>query len=145
MNRSEASRTLVMRPARGAAGMESSVSAKLAMAEFLLVAEDMAECAQRAVQWLGRHSGVRKALCLAVDPSQKQLITLASMGLDAGEPEEITLDLSDGQHPLIAALFKSRLVVLRGSPANPRAATPPYGPDAFAAIPMGGGDASDER
>src|ERR1700691_6252905 len=107
MSRSEASRTLVMRPAR-AAGVESSAAgagatqaksasrtaaeAKLAMAEFLLVREDLSECAERALDWLQRHAGVDKALCLAVDPSQKQLITLATLGLGDAEPN-VSLDL----------------------------------------------------
>jgi PAS domain S-box-containing protein len=164
MNRSEASRALVMRPARAATGAESSkgpiqaksasrsagansvsrssAEAKLAMAEFLLVREDMSECAQQALEWLRKHAGVHKALCLAVEPSQKQLTTLASLGLNGTEPEEISLDLADGQHPFVAALFQSKPVVLRGGFSNPRSAFPPYGPDAFTAIPMGGGDQS---
>ncbi len=132
-----------MKPPGPRTGM-ASAEAKLAMAEFLIVQEDMAECAQRALKWLEKHAGVRKAWCLAVDPSQKQLTTLASLGFDGSASPDITLDLDDRQHPLVAALFKSKLVVLRGSFSNPRAASPPYGPDAFAAIPMGGGDQSPE-
>jgi PAS domain S-box-containing protein len=148
MNRSEANRALVMRPSR-ATSMESSAEAKLALAEFLLVQDDMSESAQRALEWLAEYSGVRKALCLAVDPGQKQLATLASFGLNqdsnGAEVETISLDLSDRQHPFVAALFKSKPVILRGTFSNPRAAAPPYGPDSFTAIQMGGGDQSPER
>jgi PAS domain S-box-containing protein len=155
MNRSQASRALVMRSPR-ATGTEpaavppklasrSGTEAKLAMAEFLILSEDISECAQRALEWLAKHSGVRKALCLAVDPSQKELITLANLGLSEGEPGDISVELNDQQHPLVAALSNSKLVVLRGSFSNPRAASPPYGPDAFAVIPMGGGDQTAER
>ncbi len=123
----------------------ASPEAKLAMAEFLLVQENMAECAERALEWLQQHSGVTKALCLAVDSSQKQLIALAAVGWDEQEPADFMLDLTDRQHPYVAALFKNKMVMLRGTFSDPRAAAAPYSPDTFAAIPLGGGDQTAER
>src|SRR5579871_3204133 len=146
MNRSDASAAATTpslikaglpKTAKASPSFAASPESKLALAEFLLVSEDIAECAERSLEWLEKHAGVRKSVCLAVDSSQKKLVVLAAHGIPVEETQNLSLDLDDKEHPLVAALDKSKTVILRGSLANPRLAITPYSSDAFAAIQLG--------
>ena len=59
----------------------ASSEERLQLLEFLLATNDVTECAERAVEWLAAHAGVRHALCAAVDPSNTYLVGLAGHGL----------------------------------------------------------------
>ena len=120
-----------------------SIGAKLALAEFLLTCEDMASCAQHAMEWLGKYVGVRKALCLAVDPNQKRLFGLAGYGLPASGIEQFSLSLEDLPHPLLTALSETGPVVVRSDSGHHSGS--PFGEKTFLAIPLGDVDQSHQR
>jgi signal transduction histidine kinase len=114
---------------------------RLRLAESLLVARTVAECAERALAWLRAHVGVRRALCLAARPGESgRLDTVASVGVDTARAAAFGLDLEAGDHPLAR-------VVMRASPAvfsrngGQRSITP-LGPTAFQAVPLLGLDPS---
>ena len=49
-------------------------SDRLKLAEALLASDDVATCAQRALDWLGRTAGVTRALCLVGDADNITLL-----------------------------------------------------------------------
>jgi len=93
-------------------GRPSAAASRLAFAEFLLACDDPAECAQRALEWLGEHADLRHGLCAAVDPEQGRLSGLAGRGLAPSEVSGFGLDLEDRDHPLVAALYAKQPILL---------------------------------
>src|SRR5262247_3443337 len=89
-----------------------AAASRLAFAEFLLACDDPAECAQRALEWLGEHADLRHGLCAAVDPEQGRLSGLAGRGLAPSEVSGFGLDLEDRDHPLVAALYAKQPILL---------------------------------
>ena len=45
----------------------AGATSRLDLLEALLMSRDAGQCAQRALAWLQRQAGVRRALCLAAD------------------------------------------------------------------------------
>jgi PAS domain S-box-containing protein len=91
------------------------------MAEFLLGCEDLRECGQRSVDWLVEHAGAREAVCLCLDLQENRLAPIASLGLPASVRDELSCDVEDLKHPLIAVLHGRRHQVLsRGAPGASR-------------------------
>src|SRR6266404_668655 len=151
MNRISAASAMTMKTSRGttplrASPLRASSEAKLAIAEVLLTCEDMAECAEQAMEWLGENVGVRQASCLTVDRSQKCLVGLAGWGVPGNGVRSFSVELEDHEHPFIAALARSRATTMGGSffdcrsqPSDPRAE------GTFAVIPLEGMEGSREE
>jgi PAS domain S-box-containing protein len=95
------------------------------------------------MEWLGKYVGVRKALCLAVDPNQKRLFGLAGYGLPASGIEQFSLSLEDLPHPLLTALSETGPVVVRSDSGHHSGS--PFGEKTFLAIPLGDVDQSHQR
>ncbi|HEX9506028.1 MAG TPA: hypothetical protein VGA62_08480, partial [Acidimicrobiia bacterium] len=89
-----------MRPAPA----EAPVKVKLALTERLLATDDLAECAQHCLEWLRKHAGVTRALCLVIDSTTSRLIGVAGHGMT--KADELSIDLEDHENPLVAALTK---------------------------------------
>jgi len=79
-------------------------SDRLKLAEALLASDDVATCAQCALDWLGRTSGVTRALCLVGDADNITLLRpVATLGVRSRGAASFVIDLEAGHDPLVAA------------------------------------------
>ncbi|HET7341335.1 MAG TPA: ATP-binding protein [Methylomirabilota bacterium] len=115
------------RPRAGAAG-------RLELLEAVLQARDAGQCAQRALGWLQRHLGVRRALCLAADAMPPRLVPVATLGLRGRLADRFSVDLEIHDHPLTQALLASNPVLLSANGHG--TAVTPLGPGPVQAIPL---------
>ena len=114
----------------------ASSEERLQLLEFLLATNDIAECAERSVEWLATHAGVRHALCAAVDANNTYLIGLAGHGLEPFSATDFKLELDQRSHPIVTALSRLQPAVLplnghsesAGIPQLPYLAVPLHGP-----------------
>jgi hypothetical protein len=118
-------------------------AARLELLEYYLVHhEDLVRCAQASIDWLVRHSGVKRALCLAVDGEANSLVGIAGVGVPSDDLERYSWQLFDGRDPLIAALTSRKATVLRGPKGNGAVSRPqpsrPFGGALATAIPLRG-------
>jgi PAS domain S-box-containing protein len=119
-------------------------SARLELLEYYLVHnEDLARCAQASLDWLARHCGLRRSVCLAVDAESSMLVGLAGYGVRADDVELFSWPITDGDDPLVSALSGTRPSQFRASRANGHSvrAVPvtPFGAGAaFTAFPLHG-------
>ena len=91
--------------------MESSEE-RLQLLEFFLATNDIVECAERAVEWLVAHAGVRHVLCAAVDTGNANLVGLAGYGLGHFRPDNLRIELEQRGHPLISVLTRLQPAVV---------------------------------
>src|SRR5688572_18053650 len=102
-----------MRPAMARVAARASSSpvnhaARLELLEYYLVHhEDLAGCAAASLDWLARHTGLRRAVCLAVDGESSVLAGIAGYGVAEQEVEYFSWPLSDTRDRLVAALTSS--------------------------------------
>ncbi len=125
------------RPTASPGRPAASAEARLALAEFLLGCEDVAECARRALEWLGTHSPVKRALCATVEPDLTRLVGVAGYGVPRSWVTGFSVDLQARDHPLVDVLAEGRAVTF---PANGRDAArrgvSPLGTAPYLAIPL---------
>src|SRR5688500_16713683 len=89
-------------------------AARLELLEYFLVHhEDLVRCAQASVDWLARHAGTKRALCLAADAEANTLVAVAGVGVANDDLERYSWQLFDSRDPLIAALTSQKPTVLR--------------------------------
>jgi PAS domain S-box-containing protein len=81
-----------------------TAEARIALLEMILASDDETECAERALEWLVAHAGVRHAVCLTVDNDEKRLVGLATVGVPSFDPAAWSVDLDAPGHPLPRAL-----------------------------------------
>src|SRR6266513_5368876 len=99
MNRLESSCSVMAKAARSSpifknsSAFKTSSEARLAITEQLLSLDDVAECADRALEWLAKHAGVKKSMCMAVDGERKRLFAVGSFGVSFSERQGFSLDL----------------------------------------------------
>jgi signal transduction histidine kinase len=109
---------------------------RLQLLEFLLATNDVIECAERTVEWLASHAGVRHALVAAVDAGNTNLVGLAGHGLGHFSPGEFRLELDQRGHPLVNVLTRIQPTVIPqnghtepiGIPQVPYLAVPLHSP-----------------
>ena len=89
---------------RAAAARETSPSARLALAESLLLTDEAGECAQAAVEWLGVRAGARRAVCALFDAETGKLERVHSHGMARAQIESLSVALEEPDHPLVFAL-----------------------------------------
>ena len=114
----------------------ASSEERLHLLEFLLATNDVTECAERAVEWLATHAGVRHALCTIVDPNNSYLVGLAGHALGSLRAADFRLELDQRSHPIVTALTRLQPAVLpvnghtdaAGIPQVPYLAVPLHGP-----------------
>ncbi len=124
----------------------ASAADKLALAEALLVSNDLGDCAQRALEWLSRVVGVARALCLVVPVTDStQLMPVASIGIPAARVRRFRLNLEERDHALVRAMLGPEPVTFGGSNGS-RAERPstPLGDMTFLALPLLGLDAGQD-
>jgi hypothetical protein len=93
-------------PARAARRPEPRPEERLGLLEFLLACEDPVEMAERCLEWLGEHAGVREGHCLVVEAEQTRLVHLASRGGPRGALNGFAVDLEGREHPLAAGAVR---------------------------------------
>ncbi len=120
-----------------------STESKLALTESLLMSVEVSECARLCMEWLGKHIGVDKALCLIADSSQNRLIPLAHWGMSPVEIQEPSPELDDQRHPLVAAMAKKHPVTFYGNFTNPHNHAGRTGESRFEAISLRGAGEDD--
>src|ERR1043166_2484561 len=124
--RSTAARGRKPRPATGATN-------RLDLLEALLMSRDAEQCAQRALTWLQRNAGIRRALCLAADTAPPRLVPVASLGVAGSRLERYSVDLEVRDHPLTQALLASTPTLLGTNGHGPRT---PLGPGPVHAVAL---------
>jgi PAS domain S-box-containing protein len=89
-------------------------AARLELLEYyLLHSDDAARCAHASLEWLARYSGVKQALCLAIDADTNELAAIAGWGLPSSDVDLFSVPLTDARDPLVAALSSDRPTVFR--------------------------------
>jgi signal transduction histidine kinase len=125
--------------ARAPGGFDTS--ARLRLAETLLAADDAPGCARSLLDWLSRQAGVRRALCLAVEPGEPgRLVTLASHGVPPARAQRFALDLEPRDHPLVRAVLSAGVSVFDRNGRGPGAPLTPLGDVAVQAVSLPGAD-----
>ncbi|HXU89584.1 MAG TPA: PAS domain-containing protein, partial [Methylomirabilota bacterium] len=112
---------------------------RLELAEALLGTDDVASCAQRALEWLQRALGVRRGICL-LGPAESAtvLMPIATIGVRERRVARFAIDLEARDHPLVAATLGAEPVQF-GNNGRPAPATP-LETGAYAAVPLHGRD-----
>ncbi|HEY6361352.1 MAG TPA: ATP-binding protein [Vicinamibacterales bacterium] len=119
-------------------------AARLELLEYYLVHhEDLARCADATLEWLARHAGVRRSVCLAVDSESNLLVGVAGYGVASKDVGLFSWPLSDAQDALVAALSAPAPMAFKASRANgdlSRVLPPstPLGTGSFTAVPLHG-------
>src|SRR5262249_27711904 len=108
---------------------------RLELLEALLLAVHPEEAARRALGWLQRRAGVRRAICLAtrIGEGEARLIPLASAGVAPARLRTFSVDLEAREHPLTQAIFATRPTVL---PSNGHTTSTPLGAGATQPFPL---------
>ena len=133
MTRTAAVRTAARRRAR------VDAARRLELAEGLLGVDDVAACAERALDWLGRSLGIRRGVCLfGPAESATVLMPMASLGVRERRNTRFALDLEARDHPLVSATLGT-IPVAFGSNGRPAPATPLDAAE-YTAVPLHGRD-----
>ena len=118
--------------------------AKLALLEFLLGSNDSVECAQRALEWLGQHAGVKRALCAGVNEEASQLVGIAGYHVTPERLKRFSFDLDDRKQLLVAALSSRKPTMVSGNGARGDHTVSPLGPGSCMVFPLHDLDAGQE-
>jgi len=138
-------RSLQVRTASRAPVPLVNTAARLELLEYYLAHhEDLVRCAKASVDWLARHAGTRRALCLAVDPDANLLVGLAGTGVPIEDVEVCSVPLSDAQDPLVRALTMAEPLVTRATKPNGHPSPLPLGPGPLTMIPLHGARQSED-
>jgi len=123
-------------------------AARLELLEYFLVHhEDLARCCLASLDWLARHCGIKRSVCLAVDDESSALMGIAGVGVPTDEVELYSWPLSDLQDPLVAALSATTPTEFRPRPhvhPTSTARIAPFGATPFMAVPLRGARESDD-
>jgi PAS domain S-box-containing protein len=116
--------------------------AKLRLTEILVATSDLQTCARRSLEWLARHAGVRRGLCLVAPLGEStHVATIAHVGLPA-RAGRFALNIEDRDHPLVAAMLGPGTVSFSGNGHDGRRhLDTPFGGDVVHAVPLHGLDA----
>jgi PAS domain S-box-containing protein len=119
----------------------SVTAARLELLEYYLVHhEDLARCVQASLEWLARHAGVRRSVCLAIDAESSALVGVGGYGVPHDEVELFSWPISEAHDPLSAALGAPGPTVFRTTRGNGHLQAPmtPLGVGHVMAIPLRG-------
>jgi PAS domain S-box-containing protein len=120
----------------------ASASSRLQLLEYYLAhQDDLAGCAQASLDWLARHAGVKRSICLAVDTESSLLLGFAGVGVRSEDVELFAWPVTHSHDPLTAALAHPIPTSLRFTRANGDGRgshAPPFGSGPFTAIPLRG-------
>ena len=113
--------------------------AKLALLERLLAVNDVGECVDCALAWLGAHTPVSQAICALADAESGYLRGVAGHRVPIAQVERLSIALDDTLHPLIRVLEASgpALVAEGFRDAGHGLKTGPFGRSPCWALPLG--------
>ena len=106
---------------------------KLALTELLLGTIDTSVCAQRGLEWLGRHVAAGRALLAAAASDPGRLWGIAALGISSSRTGEFVLDLDDRRDPLVAVGWSGRPQHFQPGPKQPET---PLESVPFYAVPL---------
>ena len=106
---------------------------KLALAELLLGSVDASVCAQKGLQWLGKHVVAGRALLATAASDPGRLWGIATLGLSSARTGEFVLDIDDRRDPLVAVAWSGRPAHFRRGPRQPET---PLENAPFFAVPL---------
>jgi PAS domain S-box-containing protein len=139
--------TLQARSLSRAKASPSPEAARLELLESYIIHDDVARCALLSLEWLARHAGVRRSMCLLLDRDQGQLVGVAGRGVRTEEVELFAWPTSDARDPLVAAMSATGPTILRSGRADGSVPRPvpvtPLGGGQLVAIPLRGARDSD--
>jgi PAS domain S-box-containing protein len=136
--------SLSVRTASRAPAPVVSPSARLELLEYYLAHhEDLSRCAAASLEWLARHIGIKRSVCLAVDAESSMLVGIAGYGVPTEDVELFSYPLADGHDPLVATIGQPhpthfRTMRVNGDPSR-AIPTTPLGPGPFTAVPLRAG------
>ncbi|MBI3844850.1 MAG: PAS domain-containing protein [Planctomycetes bacterium] len=105
--------------------------------EFLLRTVDLEMSARQALQWLAKYGDVRRSICVSTDASGKHLIGVWGHGVTRPSTWDLSIDLADSDHPLVALLGSKEPAYF---PANSASVETPLGDTSFHAIQLRGNE-----
>ena len=115
----------------------ATAAARLELLEYFLVHhEDLSRCAQAGLEWLSRHTGVRRSVCLSIDADTGVLVGVAGVGVSADHLEEYSAPLPLLHDPLVRALTAPAPMVLRSGRDNGHSRYPGFGSAPVLAVPL---------
>jgi PAS domain S-box-containing protein len=106
---------------------------KLALTELLLSSVDLSVCAQKGLEWLGRHVTSGRVLLATAATDPGRLWGIAALGISTARTGEFVLDLDDRRDPLVAAVWGGRPTHFRRGPRQPET---PLESSPFYAVPL---------
>jgi PAS domain S-box-containing protein len=106
---------------------------KLALTEILLGTVDASVCAQRGLEWFGRHLATGRALLAAAASDPGRLWGIAALGISPARTGEFVLDLDDRRDPLVAVAWNGRPQHFHAGPRQPET---PLESVPFYAVPL---------
>ena len=130
-----------MRPVPLRQARPADAPTKLALVERLLVAQDVAECIDPALAWLGAHAGAERAICALADREAGLLTGVAGHRTTTSEVEAVSVALDDASHPLVRAMRSPEATLWSGASDKGvnggELAAAPFGRSPFWALPLG--------
>jgi len=117
--------------------------ARLALVDALLECGDPGDCAAAVLDWLCRHSGVCRGLCLMIDPDVDELRGIAAIGIDEPNATVAVANLHERTHPLVIALESREPVLFSPADEGDRYPPTPLGATPFLAAPLASISASE--
>jgi PAS domain S-box-containing protein len=106
---------------------------KLALTELLLGIVDASVCAQKGLEWLGRHLAPGRALLATAATDPGRLWGIAALGISPARTGEFVLDLDDRRDALVAVGWSGRPQHFRPGPKQPET---PLESVPFYAVPL---------
>ena len=118
-------------------------AARLELLEYFLIhSENLHRCAHASLEWLARHAGIKRSMCLVADTGSGVLVGLAGLGVPMDDVELVAWPLSNYRDPLVAALAAPGPTVLRAPKGNGAVArampSTPLGPGPITVVPLRG-------
>ncbi|MCO5165686.1 MAG: ATP-binding protein [Planctomycetes bacterium] len=117
----------------------ASAEARAELADAVLAAADAPAAARLTLSWMGRHAGVERTVCLLTHDEEKRLVGVAGDGVASARVAALSLDLGDGDNPLVMALGGGEPVLFGRGRARGRARAAPDTPlddETFWSIPL---------
>ena len=106
---------------------------KLALTEMLIGTVDASVCAQKGLEWLGRHIAPGRALLATAATDPGRLWGIAALGISPARTGEFVLDLDDRRDPLVMVGWSRRPQHFRPGPRQPET---PLESVPFYAVPL---------
>ena len=121
--------TVTVRTMPRSTASDAITPARLRLLEYYLVHhDDLGGCVQASLEWLARHAGVRRSVCLAIVPETGTLVGVGGYGVPNDDVELFSWPVSDTHDPLTTALLSDEPTIFRSVRSNGHLRTSPVTP-----------------